>query len=106
MGCFAIVGYRPYPGKEQRLLELAKEHLPILRSQGLATDRPSYVMRAADGTIIEVFEWKSAADIEAAHHNPVVQAMWARYAEACEYVSLATLEECKKLFAGFEPVEV
>jgi hypothetical protein len=32
-------------------------------------------MKSADGTIIEVFEWKSAAAIAAAHENPVWQAM-------------------------------
>jgi len=41
MGRFVIVAYRPRPGEEQRLVELTREHLPILRSQGLATDRPS-----------------------------------------------------------------
>jgi hypothetical protein len=34
MGRFVIVAYRPYPGKEERLLELTREHLPILRSHG------------------------------------------------------------------------
>jgi hypothetical protein len=104
MGRFVIVAYRPRPGKEQLLLELTREHLPILRSQGLATDRPSCVMKATDGTIIEVFEWKSAEAIAAAHQNPVWQAMCARYSEVCEYVSLETLSESKNMFAEFEPV--
>jgi hypothetical protein len=38
MGWFVIVAYRPHPGQEERLLEPMREHLPILRSQGLATD--------------------------------------------------------------------
>ena len=49
----------------------------------LVTDRPPYAMRAADGTIVEVFEWKSEEAIAGAHGNPQVQAMWGRYAEAC-----------------------
>src|SRR6266404_5000365 len=98
MGRFVIVAYRPHPGKEQRLLELTKEHLPILRAQGLATDRPSYVMQATGGTIIEVFEWKSAEAIAAAHHNPVWQEMCGRYSEACEYISLGNLSESKNMF--------
>jgi hypothetical protein len=106
MGRFVIVAYRPRPGKEQRLLELTREHLPILRSQGLATDRPSYVMRATDGTIIEVFEWKSAEAIAAAHQNPVWQAMCGRYSETCEYISLENLSESKNMFAEFEPVNL
>jgi hypothetical protein len=106
MGRFVIVAYRPLAGKEERLLELTREHLPILRSQGLATDRPSYVMRASDGTIIEVFEWKSAEAIAAAHQNPVWQAMCGRYSEACEYISLENLSESKNMFAEFEPVKL
>ena len=74
MGKFVIVAYRPRPGKEQELLQLTREHLPILRSQGLATDRPLYVMKSADGTIIEVFEWKSveamARDADRCSGNP------------------------------------
>lgn len=106
MGKFVIVAYRPRPGKEQELLQLTREHLPILRSQGLATDRPSYVMKAADGTIIEVFEWKSAEAIAAAHQNPVWQAMCARYSAACEYISLESLSESKNMFAEFDPVDL
>ena len=106
MGRMVIVAYQPRPGKQQQLLELTREHVPILRGQGLATARPSLAMRAKDGTIVEVFEWKSAAAIEAAHSNPVVLAMWERYAEACEYVPLTTLAECHEMFAGFEPIEL
>jgi hypothetical protein len=100
-----IVAYRPRPGKEALLLELTRQHLPVLRAQGLATERPSYAMRSADGTIVEVFEWKSQGAIDSAHTNPVVSKMWERYAEACEYIPLKTLKEAGDLFAGFEPLE-
>ena len=106
MGRMAIVAYRPRPGKENRLFELTREHVPILRAEGLATDRQAYAMRAADGTIVEVFEWKSAEAIAKAHENPTVLAMWGRYAEACDYVSLSSLEESNQLFASFEPIEL
>ena len=106
MGRFVIVAYRPLPGKEQMLLDLTREHLPILRRLGLATDRESYVMRAADGTIIEVFEWKSAEAIAAAHQNPVWADMCGRYSEACEYIRLEGLEESKQMFAEFDSVEL
>ena len=99
-----IVAYRPRPGKEALLLELTRQHLPLLRAQGLATARPSYAMRSADGTIVEVFEWTSQAAIDAAHGNPEVAKMWGRYAEACEYVPLKSLKEAADLFAGFEPL--
>ena len=106
MGKFVIVAYRPHPGKAQELLQLTREHLPILRNQGLATDRPSYVMRSTDGTIIEVFEWKSAEAIAAAHQNPVWQAMCGRYSAVCDYISLKNLSESKNMFAEFDPVDL
>jgi hypothetical protein len=106
MGVMVIVAYRPKPGKQPLLLELTKEHLRILRGQDLATERPSYAMQASDGTVIEVFEWKSKEAIAAAHANPMVQKMWERYAEACEYVPLASVKECSELFAGFAPIDL
>jgi hypothetical protein len=105
VGRFVIAAYRPRAGKAERLLELVKEHLPILRAQGLATERPPYVMRAADGTLVEVFEWQSDEAARQAHNNPAVLAMWARFGEACEYDCLASLAECKTPFPHFEPVD-
>jgi quinol monooxygenase YgiN len=106
MGRFAIVAYKPKPGKEQALVNLTREHVAIFRNEGLVTDRAPYAMRAADGTVVEVFEWKSKEAIAAAHDNPVVQAMWERYGEACEYVCLGTLAESKNLFAEFDALEL
>jgi quinol monooxygenase YgiN len=103
---YAIAAYRPKKGKEKLLREVLKDHVPILRKEGLVTNRPPYLMRAADGTFVEVFEWKSAAAIEAAHQNPAVQAMWARFEEACAYESLVNLTESKEMFANFESVEL
>jgi quinol monooxygenase YgiN len=106
LGVYAIAAYRPKKGKERLLREVLKDHVPILRKERLVTDRPPYLMRAADGTFIEVFEWKSAAAIQAAHENAAVQAMWARFEEACTYESLVTLSESKEMFANFESVEL
>jgi quinol monooxygenase YgiN len=105
-GVVVVVAYRPRPGKEDLLLQLTKEHVPILRGQGLATERPVCAMRAADGTILEVFEWTSQAAIESAHQNPEVQKLWERYGEVCEYVPLASVKECGEMFAGFAPIEL
>ena len=103
MGRIVIACYRPKPGKREALRELMADHLPILRSQGLATDRESIAMEAEDGTVVEVFEWKSAEAIEAAHSNPVVGEMWKRYEEACEYVPVGAVKEAGELFATFTP---
>ncbi len=105
MGQFVIVAYRPRQGKETRLLELVKEHVPILRREGLATDRAACVMRAEDGTIVEVFEWQSAEAIEQAHHNKTVLAMWERFGEACECEILSNLKESQRPFSPFEPID-
>ena len=101
-----ICAYRPKPGKQNVLLAEVRDHHPLLRSEGLATDRPPMVMKAGDGTIIEIFEWASPAAIEEAHANSRVQAMWARFAEACDYVPLSALAEAAGPFAEFEPLEI
>ena len=98
-----IAVYRPKEGKTAELEALVREHLPILLSQDLVTTRPSIMMRAKDGTIVEVFEWKSAKAIEGAHTNPVVVEMWNRFGEACTYQKLVDLEESQQQWAGFEP---
>jgi quinol monooxygenase YgiN len=104
MGVFSIACYRPKEGKNDELLQLTREHISILRKEGLVTERPAYAMRAKDGTIVEVFEWKSNASLEAAHSNPEVAKLWGRYGEACDYVSLSTLAEAQGMFANFEPI--
>ena len=53
--------------------------------------------------MLEVFEWKSKAAIEAAHTNPRVLEMWNEYADVCDYAPVNTVEETSDLFAEFEP---
>ena len=105
MGHYSIAAYRPLVGKDAELLEEIKTHVPILRELGLATDRPSHAMRAKDGTIIEVFEWKSKEAVEQAHTNPGVLAMWERFGKVCEYAPLTTVAETQDMFAQFEPID-
>jgi hypothetical protein len=102
-GCtLVIVAYRPKPGKEADLLQLTREHVPLLRAEGLATNRPVTACRAKDGTIVEVFEWE-VGGVERAHTNPVVLKLWERYAAACDIVPLASLPESSNMFASFVP---
>ena len=103
-GVIVIVGYRPKPGKEKELLELVRNRVPTLRKENLVTERVPTIMRAGDGTIIEVSEWKSKEAIDAAHKNPNVLAMWNKFFPLCDCVPLNTLDEAKEMFAGFEPV--
>ena len=104
MGRFVIVAYTPKPGREPALLAAVKKHLQVLHAEKLVTDKPGYVMRAADGTIVEVFEWRSAESIQQAHANPAVQALWGEFGAACDYTPLARLKESQQMFAEFEAV--
>ena len=104
-GVCVIVAYQPKPGKEDDLLELVRSRVPTLRKEGLVSDRAPTIMRARDGTILEVSEWKSREAIDAAHKNPNVLAMWERFFALCDCVPLNTLAEAGEMFAGFEPVE-
>ena len=104
-GVCVIVAYRPKPGQENALLELVRNRVPTLRKEGLVTDRVPIIMRARNGTIIEVSEWKSREAIDAAHKNPNVLAMWEKFFAVCDCVPLNTLAEADEMFAGFTAVE-
>jgi quinol monooxygenase YgiN len=103
-GVIVIVAYRPKPGKENETLELVRSRIPTLRKEGLVTDRAPTIMRARDGTIVEVSEWKSHEAIDAAHKNPIVLAMWSKFFEASDCIPLNELSESAEMFAGFESV--
>ena len=105
MGSISVACYKPRAGCAEALLELVRNHLPPLRAQGLVTDRPSIVMRTADGTIVEVFEWLSPEAIEGAHHNPVVLDLWKRFEAVCTYEIPANVPEFQRMFAHFEPID-
>ncbi len=98
-----IASYKPKSGKALELQTLLRAHLPILRSIDLVTDRESIMMEAADGTIVEVFEWRSQEAINSAHNHPKVLAMWAKYAEVCEYIPVGSVPESVQMFPSFRP---
>ncbi len=104
MSQFAIACYRPKLGKEQQLLELVRDHLPTLRAAELVTERPSYIMRAKDGTVIEVFEWKSVEAKDRAHQSAAVGRIWQQMSECADFPPLSDLEEAHVPFPNFEPV--
>jgi len=104
MGRIVIVGYRPKPGKAEELRALTREHVGLLRAEGLATNRPAVIMEAKDGTIVEVFEWISSEAINNAPSNPRILELWTRYGAVCDYVPVGTLEEAGQLFSEFTPI--
>ena len=102
MGVMVMALFRPKPGMDDALMACMRDHMPVLRGQGLATDRPSTILRARDGTLVEIFEWVSQAAIDSAHSNPEVGKLWARYAACCDYVTLADMPEAREMFPGFK----
>jgi len=103
MGIIVISAYKPKEGKAEALKVLMRTHLPRLHKEGLATDRQSTMMEAADGTIFEVFEWVSEEAIRSAHSNPEVLKMWGEYDEVCDYVPIGSVTEAAQLFSSFKP---
>ena len=108
MGRFVIAAYKPKPGMEPQLDAVVARHMKVLAAEGLVTDRPAYVMRAADGTVVEVFEWRSAEAIERAYNSAAVDIgqLWAEFAAVCDYVPLVSLNEAQQPFAEVEPVRL
>ena len=104
-GVCVIVSYRPKPGKTDELLDLVLSRVPTLHQEGLVSDRAPTIMRARDGMIIEISEWKSREAIDAAHKNPNVLALWEKFFAVCDCVPLNRLAEAEEMFAGFEPVD-
>jgi quinol monooxygenase YgiN len=105
VGRIVIVAYRPKPGKREALRDLIRDHVATLRSQDYVTDRLPITMEAQDGTIVEVFEWRSKEAIEAAHSNPVILRMWEQYRETCDYIPIAQVPEAAQLFSEFTPID-
>jgi hypothetical protein len=104
MGRITFAIYRPKPGKEKQLLQLVEEHLPILKSQNLITDRKPIVMQAKDKSVIEVFEWKSREAIDHAHNNTEVQKLWNRFGEVCDFETPKNIAEFSEMFSEFESI--
>jgi len=102
VGRVVIAAFKPKPGQQAALHAVVAKHWRILQAEGLVTERPRSVMQAADGTVLEVFEWRSTEAIEQAHKNPAVLALWAEFEEACDYVPLAGLAEATHPFSEFE----
>src|SRR5262249_27311691 len=104
MAYTVIAAYRPKPGQAAELMALVREHVPILRQQGLATAAPPVVLRASDGTLLEILDWVPGEAGAGAHESAEVLALWERLGVACDYVKLGELPEATKLFPDFERI--
>ena len=103
MGKIVIATYKPKEGKEKVLDSLVKKHVNVLRNQGLATLRPPMIMKSADGTVIEIFEWISKQAIEDAKHNKDIQQYWDKYRDVCDIIPISQLIESNTSFSEFNP---
>jgi hypothetical protein len=104
-GRIVIVAYKPHPGKLEDLRTLLKSHIAILDGEGLVTKRKPVIAEAMDGTMVEVFEWKSSEAIDLAHSNPRVQKLWEQFSGVCDYIPLSQIDEAKNLFSEFSPFD-
>ena len=99
-----IAAFRPFPGKEAELEILMETHWDILNNEGLVSPRKPIIAKAKDGSIIEVFGWKSKEAIQEAHENEAVQNMWSAYAKVSKYIPISKVEESKQMFSEFSPL--
>ncbi|MBI3441140.1 MAG: hypothetical protein HY052_04965 [Proteobacteria bacterium] len=98
--------YKPQAGHEKELEKLVSKHFPTLKKYGLVTNRHPTVVRSKNGTIIEIFEWKSSAATREAHEHPAIAKIWEAMEKISTFVSLDSLEEAKKAMAHFEPIAI
>lgn len=104
MGVMVIACYRPKPGEAAALHALVKTHTPRLQALGLVGETPSLAGVAADGTVVEVFVWKSQEAIDQAHDNPAVQQMWGEFAAVCDFTTIREVAGAGDLFTPLTPL--
>jgi protein tyrosine phosphatase (PTP) superfamily phosphohydrolase (DUF442 family) len=99
MGCIAVACYRAHPGLQPALHALCASHYARLYGLGFVTRKLPVFMTARDGSVVQVMEWKSQAEIDAAREHPAVIALRREYAAVSELVPLAALAEATELLA-------
>ena len=98
-----IAMYRPHEGKDGELRALIREHVPTLRRLELITDRPAMLLRARNGTYLEIFEWRQ---VGVAHEHPEVARIWEAMELVADLVSLSSLDESSRSFPHFTPISL
>ena len=105
MGRISIAAFKPKAGREDDLLKVIDDRVPLLRKLGMVTDRAPVCMRSSDGVIIQVSEWVDDEAIDRAHSHPEVLALWERFGTCSEYVKLDSLSESHDDFATFQSID-
>jgi len=96
--------YRPNAGKDGELRALIARHLPALRNLGLVTSREPMLVRAKDGSYIDIFEWLSDDAALKAHEHPEIAEIWEQMGVAGGFGKLCHLSEANLEFPHFEPI--
>lgn len=104
MGILVICSYRPHPGHEDEARLLMQAHVPLLRTHDLITERAVVQGVAADGALVEIFEWESAEKSQLAPRIAEVGAHWKAMRDVMDFVPMASLPESQRAFAHFNPL--
>ena len=104
MGLLVICSYRPRAGREDEARMLMAGHVPLLREHGLITSREAVQGVAADGALVEIFEWESVEKSRGAATISEIGAHWKAMSEVMDFVPLAQLDEAQHAFAHFHPI--
>ena len=101
----AICTYRVKPGKTREFEALLARHWPTLRKLELVTSEPAQVFRGlpatgpgkdrhavGPSTFVEIFTWRDAAAVEAAHHSPELMKIWEPMGQLCESMEFPHFE--------------
>ena len=98
--------YRPHSANDAQLRALIARHLPALRKFGLVTKRDPLLLRAGDGSYIEIFEWVSEEAARKAHEHQEIAEIWEQMGVVGSFGKLRDLPEVDKEFPHFEPVSL
>ena len=96
--------YRPNPGKNAELQMLIARHVPALKKLGLVTTRDPMLLRASDGSYLEIFEWVSNEAARRAHEHPEIAEIWEQMGAIGSFGRLRDLSEAEREFPHFEPI--
>ena len=103
MGLMGIVAYRAREGSERKLLSLIRRHAPLLKSLG-GISEASFLMKSVDGSIIEVFEWRSMAAKKKAMQSPELWELWNEIELHGTKVKLSSVPECREVISNFRSI--
>ena len=103
---FATPIYKPTSeANRKRLLDILDQHIPLLRDVGYIIDRPASILESANGSILELFEWKDEEAKRLAHADDKVRQLWEAMEEICEFPTLSDLPESTAPFPNFKVIK-